>query len=368
VTLKRGVLTFRRFETDGEPPSSSATLIELLQRDGFRGTLQQTTGEERSGWVTLDNLLETDFPLDTTYRPPYLVFALRTDRKLIPPLLLRAMVDRDTRAFLAETGLERLPPGARDEIRERLEDQYLPGQLPKVAITEACWNLVTNRLLVMASSDKAVDRFRKHFSATFSRAPLPQGPARLAGRDDIEEAFLGREFLLWLWYRSEKGFGRLAGATGTEVDLWVDDRLLLRGEGQDAQRFDLRGGAPAASATARTALVEGRTVYAARFGLRREEREYSFELHEDLSIRGLKLPDLDGDEEDPVLGRLSEVEMLTEHLDDLFAAFCERRLAVTWEGDEEPRIQGWLEEGVLGNQGADPEPSVRPLARPSPDH
>jgi recombination associated protein RdgC len=356
VTLLRGVLTFRRFEMDGPPPSSSAALIDLLQRDGFRGSLQQPTGEERSGWVTLENLLETDFPLETTYRPPYLVFALRTDRKAIPPLLLRAMMDRETRAFLAETGLERLPHGARDEIRERLEDQYLPGQLPTVAITEASWNLVSNRLLVMASSDKAVDRFRKHFSATLSRAALPLGPARLAGRDDIEEAFLGREFLLWLWYRSEAGFGRLAGASGFEVDLWVDDRLLLRGEGEDAQRFDLRGGAPAASATARTAMVEGRTVYAARFGLRREEREYAFELREDLSIRGLKLPDLEADEEDPVLGRLSEVEMLTEHLDDLFAAFCAQRLAATWEEDEVPRIQGWLEEGVLGNQGGEREP------------
>lgn len=353
MTLLRGVLTFRRFELEGEPPSGAAALIERLEQDRFRGSLRDASGEERSGWVPVEDLLGTAFEHGATYRPPYLVFALRTDRKAIPPLLMRAMMEREIRALLDETGLERLPPGARDEIRERIEEEYLPGQLPTVALTEVCWNLVTNRALVMASSDKAVDRVRKHLSASFSRVALPLGPARLAGRDDAEEAFLGREFLLWLWYRSEVGFGRLAGRSGTAVDLWVDDRLLIRGEGHEAQRFDLRGGAPAASATARTAVVEGRSVHAARFGLRHEEREYSFELHEDLSVRGLKLPDLDEETEDEILDRLTEVDLLTAHLDDLYAAFCDQRLGPDWEDAIAPRIQGWLEEAVLGEGAGD---------------
>lgn len=161
--------------------------------------------------------------------------------------------------------------------------------------------------------------------------------------DQPTASFLGHEFLLWLWYRSEEGFGRLTGASGTDVDLWVDDRLVLRGEGRGAQRFDLRGGAPATSAAARAALREGRHVAAARFGLRMGEPEYTFELHEDLAVRSVKLPDAQGVDDDPLRARGILLEDLLDRLDDLYEAFCGVRLAPAWDRAEVPRIRRWLE-------------------------
>lgn len=162
------------------------------------------------------------------------------------------------------------------------------------------------------------------------------------GRDEVVAGFLGREFLLWLWYRSEVGFGRLQGATGEEIDLWIDDRLVLRGEGKDAQRFDLRGGAPATSSAAHAALREGRHVSAARLGIRVVESEFSCELHEDLTLRSIKLPDGMDVDDDPLRARGMLLDDLHDRLDDLYEAFSQVRLAPGWDRAEVPRILRWL--------------------------
>ncbi len=162
--------------------------------------------------------------------------------------------------------------------------------------------------------------------------------------EEIEAEFLGREFLLWLWYRSEVDFASVTGATGVAMDLWVEDRLLLRGEADEAQRFDLKGGAPATSATARTAILEGRSVQAARFGLRDEQLEFTFELHADLSVRGLKVPDPDL-ADDETVGRQRMVDEIQLRIDDLYDRFCTSRLAPSWETTEFPAMLSWLRSG-----------------------
>jgi recombination associated protein RdgC len=183
MSLAKGTMTLRRFVAEGGTADVSArTLVELLAKHAFRGSLEDPRKEERSGWVTLQSLLATTFDIEETYVAPYLLFALRTDRKAIPPALLRALVDQDVAQFLKDTGLERLPPGMKTEIKERIEEKYLPRILPTVAVVEVCWNLGTDVVMVMASSDKAIGRVAKQFSATFSRALREVTPPRLALR------------------------------------------------------------------------------------------------------------------------------------------------------------------------------------------
>jgi hypothetical protein len=162
--------------------------------------------------------------------------------------------------------------------------------------------------------------------------------------EEFEADFLGREFLLWLWYRSEVDFASIAGATGAAMDVWVEDRLVLRGEADEAQRFDLKGGAPATSATARTAILEGKAVEAARFGLRDGDLEFTFELHSDLSIRGAKVPDPPM-ADDEIVGRQRMVDELQTRLDDLYDRFCGSRLDPSWETAQLPSILAWLRNG-----------------------
>jgi len=185
LSLLKGKLTFRRFLAEGDLPDSSAELVELLQRDSFRGTLEDPRKEERSGWVSIDNLLQTSFSVADTYHAPYLLFALRTDSKAITPALMRALVDLESAELLESTGLERLPPGSKTEIRERIEEKYLPRILPKVTNVEVCWNLTDNTVWIASSSQRAVDRVRKAFSGTFGRVLHAVDAPRLALRGSL---------------------------------------------------------------------------------------------------------------------------------------------------------------------------------------
>lgn len=185
MSLARGTVTVRRYTCKHDPaPDSARELVELLLADSYRGKLLDSHKEERSGWVTQQNFLETDFTVETAYHPPFLVFSLRTDRKAIPPALMRALADRRSRKMLTELGLVKLPPGIKDEIRDDIESEYLPKILPTVQVVEVCWNLVSGDVQVAAAADKAVGRVCKQFSATFSRTLLPVNPARLALQED----------------------------------------------------------------------------------------------------------------------------------------------------------------------------------------
>jgi len=165
--------------------------------------------------------------------------------------------------------------------------------------------------------------------------------------DHPASRFLGREFLIWLWWRSERDFGSIElGDFGT-VDFWIDDRIVFRTVGDDPQTSDLKGGAPATTAEARTALQAGKTIDAARLGLRVKEREYTLEVRsEGLEIAGLKVP---GEVKDGVDEKLYERMFLLEEasgiLDLLFDRFADARLSESWEEATLQEIRSWVATG-----------------------
>ena len=156
--------------------------------------------------------------------------------------------------------------------------------------------------------------------------------------------FLGREFLLWLWWRSEQSFGTMDLPHYGPVDFWIDDHIQFRTPGDDPQINDIRGGAPATTIEARTALANGKTVESARIGLRIKEREYSFSLRgEGLELTGVKVPADAGDGiDDRLFERMLLIEEVGGILDTMFFVFLESRLGGTWRGDRVPAIRNWI--------------------------
>jgi len=163
-------------------------------------------------------------------------------------------------------------------------------------------------------------------------------------KDHPASAFLGKEFLLWLWWRSERDFGTIDLPHYGPVDLWIDDRIQFRTGGDNPQTSDLKGGAPATSAEARMALVSGKTVETARVGMRVKEREFFFSLRSDpVELAGLKVP---GEVQDGVDERIYERMFLLEEatgiVDALFFLFCGERLSADWNPQTLPAIRAWV--------------------------
>ena len=140
--------------------------------------------------------------------------------------------------------------------------------------------------------------------------------------------FLGKEFLLWLWWKSERAHGAVELEGVGTVEFWIDDRIQFRTEGDQPQVSDLKGGQPSATAEARSALQAGKIVETARIGMRVGEREYALSLKgETLEIAGLKLPaEVQDGLDERIYERMFLLDEVVAILDALFFQFIDVRL------------------------------------------
>ncbi|GAB4283709.1 MAG: hypothetical protein Kow0092_38440 [Deferrisomatales bacterium] len=164
-----------------------------------------------------------------------------------------------------------------------------------------------------------------------------------------EKAFWGHEFLTWLWYRTETEGGELEVPGVGPVTLWVDDRLVLASLDTESKENILREGAVSQCAEAVAALTVGKKVQEARFGLVRDDREWSFVLKGDtFDLATVKLPKVEAEEGDDwqatALIRAGLIRECLEVLDGLFRDFVELRISARWVDETLPAMGRWIAE------------------------
>jgi hypothetical protein len=173
-----GALTVRRFRVAGDLQEGWRELYRArLNEFAFKTPPTDQGKEEVEGWVSIHNLLDTDFDdFNRWLYGGYALFALRTDKKRLPAKLLSATVSKRCEAWCAERGVQRCPAQVKVDIREALEREWLTRTLPSVGLVEAAWNIDEGVVLLHSMSDTVTDRFRKRFHRTFGLAPMPDGP------------------------------------------------------------------------------------------------------------------------------------------------------------------------------------------------
>ncbi|MCC6551758.1 MAG: hypothetical protein IT372_01895, partial [Polyangiaceae bacterium] len=169
--------------------------------------------------------------------------------------------------------------------------------------------------------------------------------------------FVGREFLVWLWFESELFEGRF------EVEGLGPCEVLLEGQitlVQEKEQSKLKGAAPSAAPEAHEALRQGKLPTHARVRVRRGELEYAFLFNADtLGLSGVNIPSQVREETDEMFyERMYLVEELEELLGAIYGDFIALRLSTAWESDAVPAIRAW----IRGEAVADPE-ALRRLRR-----
>ena len=157
-------------------------------------------------------------------------------------------------------------------------------------------------------------------------------------------AFVGREFLTWVWFVTESQGHILRFEDIGEWRMFVDDKIVLVSQGGSALENTLKGGSPAFATEAKISLLSGKLLQEARFVLQQEDRLWSFTLRaDDLSFRGLRLPALQ--EPDPAAHlslRLRYTQQLVDVVQALFRQFMELRTQESFR-DEIVKMSHWLE-------------------------
>jgi hypothetical protein len=158
--------------------------------------------------------------------------------------------------------------------------------------------------------------------------------------------FLGNEFLLWLWFKSECFEAQLHTDEHDTLEVWIDDALTLEAYLAETERNTISGGSPAYSPEAKTALRHGKRPTKAKLGVVKEGREWTFTLKaEDLSFSGVKIPALlSREEEEQFYERMFLLEELEQIVATLYQEFLTIRLDVpTWNEVMLPALKEWVQ-------------------------
>ncbi len=374
--LLKGSVTFSRYRIVGALPDHFPEFFnERIRRCTFQA-VWRTTDEKAAGWTSVDNGPDTDFPYASYAHGRYMLFSLRIDRKSVAPSLLRLRILEAERKHLAESGQKKLYREQRESIRESVRLELLGKTLPIPAFHEICWSVPDHVLTFCCLSDKVVGELQELFRESFSLglAPYapwdvektganPQGAAAGSSYRDVslpplppgvDPLTIGREFLTWLWFKSEERNGMIRISGGGESEVFFVRRLVLEsGEGEYAETVVCQG-LHADLKEGKEALRQGKKITAARLRMAHDKAEWEFTFKADrFHFQSMKLPaaaESEGEEADregQILERICLIEKAAGMMDQLFRLFLDLRLSEGW-GKEQARMQKWIAHAKAG--------------------
>jgi len=362
--LLKGPLTFSRFTVAGRLPSDFMDMVQRqIRRHAFQD-LAADTQEKILGWTGIANVLDTEFRHASYVWGDYLLFTLRIDRRSVPPSLLKLRAFEAERQHLKDTGRKKIDKTTREQIRETLRQDLLRGLPPTPSFFEVCWSVSSGRLLFTSLTEKVMQDFQDLFKSTFDLTPLPFAPwhpqrsadEKVSKIDHMpmtegqagESKTPGREFLTWLWFKSEERNGMISIPGIGETEVRFVRRLVLEsGDGEYTESVvcqglhaDLREG--------REALRQGKKIREARLQVTRDAATWEFTFKADrFEFQSLKMPVvMDDDEEQDnrdgrVLERIYLLETVVNCMDELYGLFAALRRSEAWQ-QEQGRMEKWL--------------------------
>jgi hypothetical protein len=367
--LLKGSVTFSRYRIVGTLPDHFPEFFnERISRYAFQ-TVWRTTDEKAAGW-TAENGLDTDFPYASYAQGRYMIFSLRIDRKSVAPSLLRLRILEAERKQLAESGQKKLYREQREAIRESVRLDLLGKTLPVPSFHEICWSVPDNVLTFCCLSDKVAGELQELFRESFSLGLAPYAPWQVVGEDGkpqgaatgsgssaqslsplppgVDPLTVGREFLTWLWFKSEERNGTIRIPGGGESEVVFVRRLVLEsGEGEYAETIVCQG-LHADLKEGKEALRQGKKISAARLRAAHDKAEWEFTFKADrFHFQSMKLPTVaesegeEADREGQILERIYLIEKAAGMMDQLFRSFLDLRLSDGW-GKEQTRMQRWI--------------------------
>jgi recombination associated protein RdgC len=354
MSLLKGNFTFSRFQVEGHLPQVFLPYVNnRIKANAFQETVK-STDEKRWGWVSLTDVLDTDFQHANYALGDYLIFSMRVDRKSVAPSLLKLKVLEEERRFLVESGKEKINKSMANEIKDKVKLQILSKMDPIPAFYDVCWSVGKKVLYFSSLADNVAQDFIELFKTTFALNLKPFSPSdhefiKTNEESESKNVSIGREFLTWLWFKSEERNGNIRISDTQEVELCFLKRLVLEaGEGEYAQSV-LCQGLHADLNEGKEALRQGKKVREARLKIQHNQNEWEFTLKADtFHFQSLKTPETKGEEREEersgkLLERIYLIEEAVRLLDELYALFLKVRFGPHWESKELKRLHQWLE-------------------------
>jgi hypothetical protein len=377
-----GRVTFERFWVSGPAPRQfGPEQVEILERFAIGRTEAALPEQPRVGFLAGEHLLDLNFHLEKNVVNEALHGAVRIDTDQIPAAVRRAWLQMELAALTADNPSGRPTKAQRQEAKEAVEarcaEEAQSGKFRKMQQFPVLWDARHGVFYFGGSSASAVELCKDLFASAFeleldriTSGKLAQAwAAERKQRRALEEVapsvfhdvnpqaeilwwnghsenydYLGNEFLLWLWWRWETDSDTLALPDGSEVTGMLARTLSLECPRGESGKETISAESPVHLPEARQAIQTGKLPRKAGLTLVRHGEQYDLTLQaETFSVGGARIQT--GEESEgraAAEDRIDSVRNLSETLDLLFQAFCERRIGKRWSGELE-QMRGWLE-------------------------
>lgn len=377
-----GRISCLRFRLVGRPPQSSGpALLERLENYAIGKQKATTADGIEIGWIAGDHILDTKFDLAKNIVNDTLQFGLRIDQEKIPSDLIRAYTQVELEGLASENPSGRPSARQKKEAKqmalEKLEKEASDGRYLKRKAIPVLWDTISGEILFGTTSVTAIEHFLGLFQQTFevgfellgagrqgfllaepheltrgiddaSPSPFVPGvtPQDLAwSLDETSRDFLGNEFLIWLWFKTETDDETFPLSDKSDVAVMLAQSLVLECPLAQYGKETITSDGPTRLPEARRAIQSGKLPRKVGMILVRHSHQYELVLHaESLAITGARLPAPESDEDRARLEeRVDQLRHLLETLDLLYEAFILERARDQWT-KELARMQQWLQE------------------------
>lgn len=357
--FEKGSLSFRMFFTSRDLGTED---VDRFAAQALP-PLSTLAEEELHGWVAGRHLLDRNISEENAFLGGYLRLTLAQARKAVPASLLQAECAVEEMAEMEAEEVPYLNQQARMEIRKQVRERLLPDMPPQLKGIDFVFDERSRMLYASATTEKQVDAFVLNLMQTTSCVAEAADPETLAAKteqvdvrnwmpssfsDELEDGMVdgtaGREFLMWLWYSSEKRGGLELVPEVGEIAYMIEGPLTFVMEGRGAHEITLRKGEPLLSAEARTALLSGKKLKKAKIQFVRGEEVWAFTFDADEFIfRSLKLPQTEAYDR---IGKFQErmvlLETFRQSFFHLFRRFVKERNASNEWREAKTAMRKWV--------------------------
>ncbi|MFW6235909.1 MAG: recombination-associated protein RdgC [Desulfovibrionales bacterium] len=174
--------SFTRYVLAEKSVLTGADIAERLKKHAFQDI--DESAEERSfGWVSFEDMLDTQWKTAPPDKGEYLAFALRLDTRRVPPAVMKKHLQLALEQYkksLGEKGREHISREERKEIQEQVQLRLMARTLPIPAIFDVVWNVPAGRIYFGSTRDKVQEMFEEMFFHTFNLRILPLNSYLLA--------------------------------------------------------------------------------------------------------------------------------------------------------------------------------------------
>jgi len=323
---------------------------ELIMKGAFRALFPENSAQN-IGFVSINDCLDSELTTEKTLLADYRVFSLRIDRRVIPPSTMKIRLLEKTKEFLAETGQKRLYREQRENIRESIQADLWKKIPPVTDVYDVAIDWSTGIVYLSTLTSSVIDKFADIFKEAFG---IYVKPYDVVSREEIEKvsggttAPIGRDFLTWLWFRSNLHDGLI------EINNWkytvsFVNRIVFEFDAGEYTETVVCSGVNPEIKEAKEALRQDKKIKEARIRIENEQGDtWTFGFKADsFKFQSVKLPtSADEDEETPEgrnLERLGLMSALTDRMDDLFEMYLQLRLSPDWP-EEVAAMHAWAME------------------------